>query len=238
MLGMPARPRRAETTPSCMTPLPDSVGSSSCRAMIPPHELLVLQRLAQDAGAVDGLAVVGEAERAALAQLGHLGQRLAVQAARDRGEEADGDAGVAAGLLAQRAQDRGGVDGRARVRLRDDRDEAAGGGGARAGVEVLLVLLAGHAQVHVRVHEAREEVAAAAVDDLGVGLRGRCRSRRSRRRGSSTSRRSSSPVRGSRTWAPRIRTSAGVDGRWSSSSGGHRAVVRAGCGAGRPASSS
>ena len=32
----------------------------------PADELLVLQRLAQDAGAVDGLAVVGEAERAAL----------------------------------------------------------------------------------------------------------------------------------------------------------------------------
>ena len=46
--------------------------------------------------------------------------------------------------------------------------EAAGGGGAGAGVEVLLVLLAGHAQVHVRVHEAREAGAGPAVDDLGA----------------------------------------------------------------------
>ena len=98
-------------------------------------------------------------------QLGHLGQRLALQARRDRGEEADGDARLAPGRLAQRAQDRRGVDGRARVRHRDDRDEAAGGGGARAGLEVLLVLLPRHAQVHVRVDEAREEVAALAVDD-------------------------------------------------------------------------
>ena len=34
---MPARPSRADTTPSCITPRPDSVGSSSCSAMIPPH---------------------------------------------------------------------------------------------------------------------------------------------------------------------------------------------------------
>ena len=33
---MPSRPSRAETSPSWMTPLPESVGSSSCRAMIPP----------------------------------------------------------------------------------------------------------------------------------------------------------------------------------------------------------
>ena len=37
MLGMPARPSRAETSPSCITPRPDSDGSSSCRASTPPH---------------------------------------------------------------------------------------------------------------------------------------------------------------------------------------------------------
>ncbi len=35
--GMPASPSRALTAPSCMTPSPDSVGSSSCRATTPPH---------------------------------------------------------------------------------------------------------------------------------------------------------------------------------------------------------
>ena len=34
--GIPAIPSRAETAPSCITPSPDSAGSSSCRAMIPP----------------------------------------------------------------------------------------------------------------------------------------------------------------------------------------------------------
>ena len=43
----------------------------------------------------DRLAVVGEAERAGVAQLGHLGQRLAREPARDRGEEADRDARLA-----------------------------------------------------------------------------------------------------------------------------------------------
>ena len=43
-------------------------------------QALVLQRLAQHAGALDGLAVVGEAERALLAQLRHLGQLLALRA--------------------------------------------------------------------------------------------------------------------------------------------------------------
>ena len=33
---MPASPSRAETSPSCITPLPESVGSSSCSAITPP----------------------------------------------------------------------------------------------------------------------------------------------------------------------------------------------------------
>src|ERR687885_162901 len=34
--GIPARPSSAETSPSCMTPLPDSDGSSSCSASTRP----------------------------------------------------------------------------------------------------------------------------------------------------------------------------------------------------------
>ena len=76
--GIPARPSRAETAPSCITPSPDSAGSSSCSAITPPAQPLVLERLAQHPGRDDRLAVVGEAERAGVAQLGHLGQLLAV----------------------------------------------------------------------------------------------------------------------------------------------------------------
>ena len=63
----------------------------------PAAQPLVLQGLAQRAGAGDGTAVVGEPQRALLAQLGHLGQLLALQPARDRGEEAHRDARVARG---------------------------------------------------------------------------------------------------------------------------------------------
>ena len=75
--GIPAIPSRAETAPSCITPSPESAGSSSCSAITPPAQPLVLERLAQHPGRGDRLAVVGEAERAGVAQRGHLGQLLA-----------------------------------------------------------------------------------------------------------------------------------------------------------------
>ena len=70
-----------------------------------------------------------------------------------------GHARLARGGVEQRAEDRRGVDDRVGVRHRDDRAVAAGRGRAGAGLEVLLVLLAGRAQVHVRVDERREQVA-------------------------------------------------------------------------------
>jgi hypothetical protein len=63
------------------------------------------------------------------------------------------------------------IDDRVGVRHRDDGAEPAGRRGAGAGLEVLLVLLPGRAQVHVRVDERREEVLAAAVDALAVAVR-------------------------------------------------------------------
>ena len=36
-LGIPATPSSALTTPSCIAPVPDSAGSSSCSASTPPH---------------------------------------------------------------------------------------------------------------------------------------------------------------------------------------------------------
>ena len=46
-------------------------------------QALVLQGLAQHAGALHGLAVVAESERPLLSQLGHLGELLALQPAGD-----------------------------------------------------------------------------------------------------------------------------------------------------------
>ena len=67
------------------------------------------------------------------------------------------------------------VDRRRGVGHRDDPAVAARGGGAGAGLDVLLVLLAGGAQVDVRVEEGGEGVQAFGVELLGavrVGLAG------------------------------------------------------------------
>ena len=73
------------------------------------------------------------------------------------------------------------VDDRVGVRHRHDRDVAAGRRGAGAGVDVLLVLLPGRAQVHVRVDEAGEQVPPLAVDHLGAAGVAASRARRARR---------------------------------------------------------
>ena len=118
-------------------------------------QALVLQRLAQHSRGHDRLAVVGEAQRAVVAQLSHLGQLLAPEAARDRGEESHRHPGLTGGSVDQRAQYRRLVDDRVGVRHRDQGDEPSGGGRRGAGVEVLLVLLAGRAQVDVRDRRSR-----------------------------------------------------------------------------------
>ena len=179
-------------------------------------ELLVLQRLAQQPGAVHGLAVVGEAERAGLAQLGHLGQRLAVQAGGDAGHEADGDARLAPRGLAQAAQDRArsrrsgscwASPRRRRSRRRPrsacrSRGPPCAPGPGRAGAR------AGRRSPGRRACRRRRSPRRRPA--------GRRRARRSCRSAMRTSRRSSIPLRGSRTWAPLIRTSAGGVSRWSS----------------------
>ena len=73
-------------------------------------QALVLQRAAKDAGVGDRPAVVGEAGGAERAQLGHVGQLAALQAARDRRHEADRHARLARGGVEQRAEDRRAVD--------------------------------------------------------------------------------------------------------------------------------
>ena len=105
-------------------------------------------------------------------ELGHLGQLLAAQALRDRGHEAGRDLRLLARLLDQGAEDRGRVDDGVGVRHREDRAVAAGGRRGRAGRDRLLVLAAGHAQVHVRVDEGgREHEARAPTSTAGSSSR-------------------------------------------------------------------
>ena len=73
-------PSAALTAPSCIAPPRESVGSSSCSASTPPHRRWYCSALRSMPALVHRLAVVGEAERALLAQLGHLGQLLALRA--------------------------------------------------------------------------------------------------------------------------------------------------------------
>src|SRR3954465_4428030 len=161
---MPVMPSIALTAPSCIAPRPDSDGSSSCSAITPPARRwywIALRRIPAD---TTGFSPSGEPSAPPpptpatpggplAARLGDRGEPPPGGAARDRRHEADRDPRVARGGVAQRAQHRGGVDDRVRVRHRDDRAVAARGRRAGAGVDVLLVLLAGHAQVDVRVDE-------------------------------------------------------------------------------------
>ena len=173
---------------------------------------LIAQRPAQHARAHHRAPVVGEAERPLRAQLRHVRELLAAQPARDRGQEADGHARLVRRGLAQRAKQRRRVDRGVGVGHRYHGAEPARRGGARAGLEILLVLLAGRAQMHVRIEEGREEVhARATLSDLLAVARERARRRRSPRshpcaRGRRSGRRCR--ARGSIACTSRKRTSA------------------------------
>ena len=137
----------------------------------PAAQALVLKRLAEHPGRDHRPAVVGEAERAGVAELGHLGELVAVQAPGYRGQEADLDARLATRGPRQRAQHRGVVDHGRSVGHRDHRAEAAGRRRRGAAVDVLLVLLTGGAQMDVRIDERREQVLSGRVHGLAAGWR-------------------------------------------------------------------
>ena len=64
---------------------------------MPADEVLVLERPPHHPRGADRQAVVGEADRAGLAERRHLGQLLAAHAAGDGGDEAGRHRGLAAG---------------------------------------------------------------------------------------------------------------------------------------------
>ena len=125
----------------------------------------VLQGTAHQPCARDRRAVVGKARRAARREVAHLGERFARAVHADRREKARLDHGHLAGTIKRRLKRGARVDRRRRVRHRQDRRVAARRAGGRARGAVLLVLLARHAQMHVRVDEARQDGTARAVDD-------------------------------------------------------------------------
>ena len=90
---------------------------------------VVLERASHDAGRHDRLAVVREADGAALGELDHLRELSPLLALRDRGQEADRDPCLLERQLDQRAEHGRRVDDRIGVRHREDGAVPAGCGG-------------------------------------------------------------------------------------------------------------
>ena len=128
----------------------------------------VLHAGAHHAGALDAVPVVGEGDRALHDHVTDLGERLALLADREGADRADvAEAGVA-GAVDLVADLGAGVGHRVGVGHRGHVGEAAVGRRAGSGLDGLLVLEAGVAEVHVHVHEAGHEVLAGGVDDAGA----------------------------------------------------------------------
>ncbi len=131
----------------------------------PAGDPVVLKSAPHQPRRSDRAAVVREPGRAGVGELGHLGELLAQLALGDRGEEADGNLGLLARRLDQRAEHGGRIDDRLGVRHREDRAVAARRGGGCPARDRLLVLAAGGAQVDVRVDECGREHETAPLDD-------------------------------------------------------------------------
>ena len=158
-----------------MTPCVVSDSISQCAEAVRGDDLVelahVLHAGAHHAGALDAVAVVGERHGALHDHVADLCERLALLAHRERADRAHvAEAGVA-GAVDLVADLGAGVGHRIGVGHRGHVGEAAVGRGAGAGLDGLLVLEAGVAEVHVHVHETGNEVLAGGVDDLGIGGR-------------------------------------------------------------------
>ncbi len=129
---------------------------------------LVLKRAPQHARVGDRQAVVREPGGPGVAQLGHLGQLLAPHAPGYARQESRRDGGLVGRPLAQRPDVRCRLDRWLRVRHRQNPAVAPRSRGASARLDVLLVLVAGGAEVHVRVEEGREHGPALGLDQLDV----------------------------------------------------------------------
>ncbi len=128
----------------------------------------VLHAGAHHAGALDAVAVIGEGAGAVVDHVADLGQALALLAA---GQGTDGAHVAKAGLAGavDLVADFGtGIGDGVGVGHGGHVGEAAVGRGAAAGLDGLLVLEAGVPKVDVHVHQARDQVLAGAVDDLGA----------------------------------------------------------------------
>lgn len=122
-----------------------------------------------DLGGLDHMVAVGEGHGAGVEQEAEL-HHLAPLAAPGQGRHvADADRARLGGAAGDEFQHLGRVDGGHRVGARDDRGDAARGGGEARRAEALAVALAGLAHLHAEIDDAGGEALAAAVDHLGAG---------------------------------------------------------------------
>ena len=123
----------------------------------------VFEGAARDACVGDRVAVVGDGDRAGVAQAGQLSELAALTAERYGADRQDARGAAARGV--EHAGDhRRGVDGWHGVGHRADGRETAAAGGGRAGRDRFFVLLAGDAEVGVEVDEAGCDHEAGGVD--------------------------------------------------------------------------
>ena len=167
------------------------------------------QRAAHHHRIGDGIAGVGEGERAGGGEQAELGELAALQPLGRGGIGADAGEADIARAPGDELDQRHVVDHRLGVGQRHHGGDAAGHRRGRAGLHRFLVLGAGLAQLDPHVDEARREAGAGAIDDLGE--RRRCRGLPSAAMRPSSTRRSpgwSRPLAGSSRRALRKRMRA------------------------------
>jgi hypothetical protein len=144
----------------------------------------VLQRALQHLGAGQRHLGLAKAHAARFGELGHLGQHLARQAARERAQREQARLVQLFGAELEHLHQAGLVEHGVGVGRADQAGHATGHGGGHFGFEHAFVLVAGLAQARRQVHQAGQHDAAAGVDGA-VGRkvgRGRCRGPRCGRR--------------------------------------------------------
>jgi hypothetical protein len=112
------------------------------------------------------VAVVAEHAHARVDHLAHLGERLTGESFRDRADREHLTQSRRRREIADLVDDRGVIGHRLGVRHRGDGGVPTERRGARAGLDRLLVLEAGFAQVRVQVDEPRRHHRAVAVDHV------------------------------------------------------------------------
>ena len=167
--GMPGRPRRVATSPSCAHAALREPGVFGAQPYRVAEGRGVLQRAPQHLRVGERRVRLGERDAAGVGELPHLGERLAGELHRERADRIDARARQRLGAPAQHVDQPRLVERRVGVRRAGEAGDAAGERGVHLRFERRLVLVARLAQPRREVDEARRDDQALGVDDA-VGL--------------------------------------------------------------------